>query len=160
MDVNNKTKDNLKAKMDLKEYCRRSELYLTYLNSKIQKPKASFTFTFNLKRFVIGWFVGTYGQELVYPKFSEWFKEFVHNPVNGVNDHFLQDIAWGPDPKVIKIVETVVDDELADELQDSNGLYEEFNPSVLRSILTEHGEETSDEELYDEENKNETSDED
>jgi len=76
----------------------------------------------------------------------------------------------------ISSVETVVDDELADELQDSNGLYEEFDPSVLRSILTEHGERTSmenededsidehetseDEELYDEENENETSDED
>ncbi|XP_019226099.1 PREDICTED: uncharacterized protein LOC109207610 [Nicotiana attenuata] len=50
MDVNNKTKDNLKARMDLKEYCRRSELYRTYLNNKIQKPKASYTFTLDERR--------------------------------------------------------------------------------------------------------------
>ena len=36
MDINNKTKDNVKARLDLKEYCRRSELYLIYLNNKIQ----------------------------------------------------------------------------------------------------------------------------
>ena len=35
MDVSNKTKDNLKDRMDLKEYCQCSELYLTYLNNKI-----------------------------------------------------------------------------------------------------------------------------
>ncbi|XP_019246481.1 PREDICTED: uncharacterized protein LOC109226136 [Nicotiana attenuata] len=45
MDVTNKTKDNLKDRMDLKKYCRRSELYLAYFNNKIQKPKASYTFT-------------------------------------------------------------------------------------------------------------------
>ncbi|KAL3363355.1 hypothetical protein AABB24_012577 [Solanum stoloniferum] len=55
MDINNKTKDNLKARMDLKEYCRRSELYLTYLNNKIQKPKASYTFTMDEKREICDW---------------------------------------------------------------------------------------------------------
>ncbi|XP_019240825.1 PREDICTED: uncharacterized protein LOC109220814 [Nicotiana attenuata] len=55
MDVNNKTKDNLKARMDLKEYCRRSELYLTYLNNKIQKPKASYTFTLDERREICDW---------------------------------------------------------------------------------------------------------
>ena len=45
MDVSNKTKDNLKDRMDLKEYCRHSELYLTYLNNKNQKPNSSYTFT-------------------------------------------------------------------------------------------------------------------
>nr|XP_016499612.1 PREDICTED: uncharacterized protein LOC107818152 [Nicotiana tabacum] len=54
MDVNNKTKDNLKAKMDLKEYCRRSELYLTYLNNKIQKPKTTNSLWMREERFVIG----------------------------------------------------------------------------------------------------------
>jgi len=55
MDINNKTKDNLKARMDLKEYCRRSELYLTYLHNKIQKPKASYTFTLDEKREICDW---------------------------------------------------------------------------------------------------------
>ncbi|XP_019230115.1 PREDICTED: uncharacterized protein LOC109211070 [Nicotiana attenuata] len=55
MDVNNKTKDNLKAGMDLKEYCRRSELYLTYLNNKIQKPNASYTFTLDERREICQW---------------------------------------------------------------------------------------------------------
>nr|XP_016446420.1 PREDICTED: uncharacterized protein LOC107771546 [Nicotiana tabacum] len=55
MDVTNKTKDNLKARMDLKEYCRRSELYLTYFNKKIQKPKASYTFTLDERRKIYSW---------------------------------------------------------------------------------------------------------
>nr|XP_016453702.1 PREDICTED: uncharacterized protein LOC107778035 [Nicotiana tabacum] len=176
MDVNNKTKDNLKARMDLKEYCRRSELYLTYLNNKIQKPKASYTFTLDERREICDWvknlrmpdgyasnlsrpnrhddggvsdplappfsifnqpgrgpktsktrnltemekksatthvllncpeaqpyynyFIGVNGHDAIYPRFSEWFREFVHNPVNGINDPFLRDITWGPDHKV------------------------------------------------------------
>ncbi|XP_047264521.1 uncharacterized protein LOC107863406 [Capsicum annuum] len=55
MDVSNKTKDNLKARMDLKEYCRGSELYLTYLNNKIQKSKASYTFTLDDRRVICDW---------------------------------------------------------------------------------------------------------
>jgi len=55
MDINNKTKDNLKARMDLKEYCRRSELYLTYLNNKILKTKASYTFNLDEKREIFYW---------------------------------------------------------------------------------------------------------
>ncbi|XP_019240729.1 PREDICTED: uncharacterized protein LOC109220717 [Nicotiana attenuata] len=49
------TKDNLKAMMDLKEYCRRSKLYLTYFNNKIQKPKASYTFTLDERREICSW---------------------------------------------------------------------------------------------------------
>ncbi|XP_019237604.1 PREDICTED: uncharacterized protein LOC109217792 [Nicotiana attenuata] len=56
MDVTNKTKDNLKARMDLKEYCRRIELYLTYFNNKIQKPKASYTFILDERREICSWF--------------------------------------------------------------------------------------------------------
>ncbi|XP_070054431.1 uncharacterized protein [Nicotiana tomentosiformis] len=55
MDVTNKTKDKLKARIDLKEYCRPSELYLTYFNNKIQKPKSSYTFTFNERREICSW---------------------------------------------------------------------------------------------------------
>ncbi|XP_019253809.1 PREDICTED: uncharacterized protein LOC109232493 [Nicotiana attenuata] len=55
MDVTNKTKDNLKARMDLKEYCRRSELNLTYFNNKIQKPKASYTFSLDERREICSW---------------------------------------------------------------------------------------------------------
>ena len=51
MDVSNKTKDNLKARMDLKEYCRHSELYLTYSNNNIQKPKDN-TFTLEGRRVI------------------------------------------------------------------------------------------------------------
>ncbi|WMV41024.1 hypothetical protein MTR67_034409 [Solanum verrucosum] len=51
MDVNGKTKDNLKARMDIKKYCRRKELWLQELqNGKIVKPKASFSFTLDEKR--------------------------------------------------------------------------------------------------------------
>ena len=41
MDVKGKTKDNAKARMDLKEYCRRRELELVDRgNGKLLKPKA------------------------------------------------------------------------------------------------------------------------
>ncbi|KAK6782402.1 hypothetical protein RDI58_020198 [Solanum bulbocastanum] len=56
MDVKGKTKDNLKARMDIKEYCRRKELWLQELqNGKIVKPKASFSFTLDEKREIIQW---------------------------------------------------------------------------------------------------------
>ncbi|KAL3328066.1 hypothetical protein AABB24_035628 [Solanum stoloniferum] len=51
MDVKGKTKDNLKARMDIKDCCRRKELWLQELqNGKIVKPKASFSFTLDEKR--------------------------------------------------------------------------------------------------------------
>ncbi|KAK6786515.1 hypothetical protein RDI58_015040 [Solanum bulbocastanum] len=54
MDVKGKTKDNPKARMDIKEYCRRKELWLQELqNGKIVKPKASFSFTLDEKREII-----------------------------------------------------------------------------------------------------------
>ena len=56
MDVKGKTKDNPKARMDIKEYCRRKELWLQELqNGKIVKPKASFSFTLDEKREIIEW---------------------------------------------------------------------------------------------------------
>ncbi|WMV49725.1 hypothetical protein MTR67_043110 [Solanum verrucosum] len=56
IDVKGKTKDNPKARMDIKEYCRRKELWLQELqNGKIVKPKASFSFTLDEKRETIEW---------------------------------------------------------------------------------------------------------
>ncbi|WMV15129.1 hypothetical protein MTR67_008514 [Solanum verrucosum] len=56
MDVKGKTKDNPKARMDIKEYCRRKELWLQELqNGKIVKPKANFSFTLDEKREIIEW---------------------------------------------------------------------------------------------------------
>ncbi|WMV29885.1 hypothetical protein MTR67_023270 [Solanum verrucosum] len=56
MDVKGKTKDNPKARMDIKEYCRRKELWGQELhNGKIVKPKASFSFTLDEKHEIIEW---------------------------------------------------------------------------------------------------------
>ncbi|WMV38337.1 hypothetical protein MTR67_031722 [Solanum verrucosum] len=56
MDVKGKTKDNPKARMNIKEYCRRKDLWLQELqNGKIVKPKASFSFTLDEKREIIEW---------------------------------------------------------------------------------------------------------
>ena len=50
MDIKDKKKDNPKARMDLKEYCRRKELWLHELpNSRIVKPKSRFSFTLDEK---------------------------------------------------------------------------------------------------------------
>ena len=46
MDIKAKTKDNIKASMDLKEYCRRRELELVEMASgQFVKPKAKYAFT-------------------------------------------------------------------------------------------------------------------
>ncbi|WMV51030.1 hypothetical protein MTR67_044415 [Solanum verrucosum] len=56
MDVKGKTKDNPKARTDIKEYCRRRELWLQELqNGKIVKPKASFSFALDEKREICEW---------------------------------------------------------------------------------------------------------
>ncbi|KAM3238180.1 hypothetical protein P3L10_013210 [Capsicum annuum] len=78
------------------------------------------------------------------------------------------DVAYQND---ISSVEERVDDELADDLQNRKGLYEEFNPSKIRLNVNDYGEGTSranDEEDPNDENniseeelldENETSDE-
>ena len=56
MDVKNKTKDNVKARMDLKEYYRWRDLELYELpNEKVVKLKANFSFTLDQKRVVCEW---------------------------------------------------------------------------------------------------------
>ncbi|KAF3639757.1 putative triacylglycerol lipase 1-like [Capsicum annuum] len=51
MNVTSKTKDNLKARLDLLEYCKRRELHLHEgINGNVLKPKVSFTFKLDEKR--------------------------------------------------------------------------------------------------------------
>ncbi|PKU75706.1 hypothetical protein MA16_Dca027184 [Dendrobium catenatum] len=46
MDVKYKSKDNVKIRMDIKEYCRQKNMELvTTIDDKIMKPKASYYFT-------------------------------------------------------------------------------------------------------------------
>ena len=56
MDIKNKTKDNVKARIDLKEYCKRRELELHILPSgKVLKPKAKFALSNEQRSFVYKW---------------------------------------------------------------------------------------------------------
>ena len=56
MDVKGKTKDNVKARLDLKEYCRRRELHLQEMpNGKHVKPKAKFVLSKEQIRDVCKW---------------------------------------------------------------------------------------------------------
>ena len=56
MDIKDKMKDNVKARMDLKEYCRQNELELHQLpNGRYLKPKAKFTLTMDQKMAVYKW---------------------------------------------------------------------------------------------------------
>jgi len=56
MDIKNKTKDNVKARIDLKEYCKRRELELHILPSgKVLKPKAKFVLSNEQRSFVYKW---------------------------------------------------------------------------------------------------------
>lgn len=56
MDIKGKTKDNIKARMDLKEYCKRKDLEIhEQSNGRIIKPKANYTFSLEKKeQFVNG----------------------------------------------------------------------------------------------------------
>ncbi|XP_070011781.1 uncharacterized protein [Nicotiana sylvestris] len=44
-------------------------------------------------------FMGQFGHDGVYTRFDTWFKQFVNDPNNGVNQ-FLKDISWGPGVEV------------------------------------------------------------
>ncbi|KAK6782045.1 hypothetical protein RDI58_019841 [Solanum bulbocastanum] len=56
MDVTGKTKDNVKARLDLPEHCRRPELHIQEsANNKLLKPKASCSFTMEQKRKICEW---------------------------------------------------------------------------------------------------------
>ncbi|XP_049410510.1 uncharacterized protein LOC125873672 [Solanum stenotomum] len=56
MDVIGKTKDNVKARLNLPEHYRRSELHLQEsANNKLPKPKASYSFTMEQKRRICEW---------------------------------------------------------------------------------------------------------
>ena len=51
IDIKDKTKDNVKARMDLKEYCRWKELELHQLpNERYLKLKAKFTLSMDQKK--------------------------------------------------------------------------------------------------------------
>jgi len=56
MNVKGKTKNNVKAKKDLLEHCKRPELELRVgPNSKVIKPKANFTFALKQKTALYKW---------------------------------------------------------------------------------------------------------
>ena len=55
MDVKDKTKDNLKAREDLKKYCKRPELELVHSNGRVIKPKASYILSKEQQRDVCLW---------------------------------------------------------------------------------------------------------
>jgi hypothetical protein len=56
MDVKGKSKDNVKARMDLADICKRRELELHYSSEgKLIKPKAKYSFTIEQKRTVCEW---------------------------------------------------------------------------------------------------------
>jgi len=56
MDNSERTKDNEKARMDLKEYCRRSDLHLQQnADGRWIKPKAKFTLNDDQKKDICEW---------------------------------------------------------------------------------------------------------
>ena len=56
MDVTGKTKDNVKDRIDLPQYCRWEELWLQEKqNNKFLKPKSSYLFTMDQKRKICEW---------------------------------------------------------------------------------------------------------
>src|SRR5262249_27319152 len=55
MDIKGKTKDHVKARVDLKLYCRRPELELVKENERVLKPKASYTLKKDQKEEVCHW---------------------------------------------------------------------------------------------------------
>jgi len=55
MDVKGKTKDNIKARLDIALYCNRKNMELVYDESRVTKPKASFMLEKNTQLLVYKW---------------------------------------------------------------------------------------------------------
>jgi len=55
MDVKGKTKDNIKAKMDIMLFYHRKNMDLVYDRSRVTKPKASFTLDKNAQLLIYQW---------------------------------------------------------------------------------------------------------
>jgi hypothetical protein len=55
MDVKGKTKDNIKARLDIALYCNRKNMELVYDESRIAKPRASFVLEKNAQLLVYKW---------------------------------------------------------------------------------------------------------
>jgi len=55
MDVKGKTKDNIKARMDIALYCNRKNMELVYGESRVAKPRASFMLEKNAQLLVYKW---------------------------------------------------------------------------------------------------------
>jgi hypothetical protein len=52
MDLNGKTKDNIKAIMDITLFCHRKNMKLVYFGLRVTKPKVSFTLDKNAQLLV------------------------------------------------------------------------------------------------------------
>ena len=55
MDVKGKTKDNMKARLDIALYCNRKNMELVYDESRVAKPRASFVLEKNAQLLVYKW---------------------------------------------------------------------------------------------------------
>ncbi|KAK8921612.1 hypothetical protein KSP39_PZI020469 [Platanthera zijinensis] len=55
MDIKSKTKDNVKARLDLQNICKRRDLELKEVNGKLLKPKASYTLSKDERGIVLKW---------------------------------------------------------------------------------------------------------
>jgi len=55
MDVKGKTKDNIKARLDIALYCNRKNMELVYDESRVAKPRASFMLEKNAQLLVYKW---------------------------------------------------------------------------------------------------------
>jgi hypothetical protein len=52
MDVKGKTKDNIKARMDITLFCHRKNIKLVYARSRVAKSKASFALDNNAQQLI------------------------------------------------------------------------------------------------------------
>jgi hypothetical protein len=55
MDVKGRTKDNIKARLDIALYCNRKNMKLVYYESRVAKPRASFVLEKNAQLLVYKW---------------------------------------------------------------------------------------------------------
>nr|GEZ57975.1 hypothetical protein [Tanacetum cinerariifolium] len=72
-----KTKDNIKARMDIKKYCDRADLHVWKQNNKVLKTKASYTLSKPLVKKILS------GSE---PR-NEHLKDLAYGPINEVTSH-------------------------------------------------------------------------
>ncbi|KAG8374542.1 hypothetical protein BUALT_Bualt10G0006000 [Buddleja alternifolia] len=121
-----KTKDNVKARLDLQNICKRRDLELKEMNGKYLKPKASYTLSKDERQIVIKWIKNLRLPDGQQTPLENFYQELNSDPARIILDNELDDVTI---------------------LVDVNSQEEEVNPGELQPSRRELEEEFESDEL-------------